>query len=343
MIKLKLKHKRTCYALKDSVELGLHVIGEDLSGVRGTLSCRSFRSLLLGRDTRDVHLRNKASFLLSALDIALHLGSGSCCLTDSRCNLTQWLLTHITCTKEALTGCFLMLVGDQIAVIISLSQFFYQVSLRRIAREDKDANGISIFWSKGGLLARLEILVRNRPECGISGNGFNLRVIENRNIWIGASSFRRRRGAGKRLLTYKNGNVLCILGQKHAFLCSRKASTDYKDFFAGEELAIASGAVSNTVALIVLFSHKADMTWMCSCGEKNGEAGTLTFGGVNYLNISRHVQVSNFCQQKLCTKGLSLLTHGFRKLRTTGRENSRVINDLISNSDLSAKMVLLDN
>ena len=236
-----------------------------------------------------------------------------------------------------------MLVGDQIAVVICLSQFFYQVGLWRIARKDKDANRIAIFWSKRGLLACFQILVCNRPERRISSNGFNLCVIENRNIWIGASSFRRRRSAGKRLLTYKNGNVLCILGQKHAFLCSRKASTDYKDFFAGKELTVAGGTIGNTVTLVVLFSDKTNVTWMCSRGQKNRKAGTLAFSGVNYLDISRHVQVSDFCQQKLCAKGLSLLAHSFRKLRTTGRENSRIINDLISDGDLSAKMVLLDN
>ena len=104
-----------------------------------------------------------------------------------------------------------MLVGDQIAIIISLCQLFYQVGLWRVAREDKDTNGIAIFWSKRGLLARLEVLVRNRPKRRISSNGFNLRVVENRNVWISASSLGRRRGAGKCFLAHKNRDVLCVL------------------------------------------------------------------------------------------------------------------------------------
>ena len=104
-----------------------------------------------------------------------------------------------------------MLIGNQIAVIISLCQLFYQVGLWRVTREDKDTNGIAIFWSKRGLLARLKILVRNRPKCGISGNGFNLRVVQNRNVWICASSLGRRRGAGKCFLAHKNRDVLCVL------------------------------------------------------------------------------------------------------------------------------------
>ena len=104
-----------------------------------------------------------------------------------------------------------MLVGDQIAVVISPCQLFYQVGLWRVTCEDKDANRIAIFWSKGGLLACFKILVRNRPKRRITGNGFNLRVVENRNIWISASSLGRRGGAGKCFLAHKNRDVLCVL------------------------------------------------------------------------------------------------------------------------------------
>ena len=61
------------------------------------------------------------------------------------------------------------------------------------------------------------------------------------------------------------------------------------------------------------------------------------------FNVAMHVEADGFGGKEFSAKVLRLLTHGLGKLTASGAADTRIVDHLIGDGDLSAEIVFLEN
>ena len=137
--------------------------------------------------------------------------------------------------------------------------------------------------------------------------------------------------------------MTCIFGQKDTFLSSCKASAYDKDIFSSKEFAVAGSTVRYAVAFKLFFAGKTDFAWMRSEGKQDRKAGKIAFCGVYALDSAFAIKTGYGSVHKFCAKGFSLAFHMLREFATAYALNTWVIDDFLSDSDLTAKISFFEH
>ena len=131
--------------------------------------------------------------------------------------------------------------------------------------------------------------------------------------------------------------------QKHRFFCRGKAATNNEYLFSGEELTVAGGAVGNTPSPEVRFSPESHHSGMGSGGKEDSKGFQFPAGGLYGFDIAGKVQAFRLCQQELRSEGFCLSAHGFSQFLTRGFCHTGVIDHLMGDGDLPAKLFLFQH
>ena len=132
-----------------------------------------------------------------------------------------------------------------------------------------------------------------------------------------------------------------ILGQKHAFLCGRKAAAHHKDILAGKELPIAGGAIGNSPPPELCFTLEPHHTGMGAGGQQDAEALQIATPSAHSLHITAQIQFGDLRQEEFRTEGLGLFPHRFRERGAAGSLHPGKLTTSAVMGDLPAEVVLL--
>ena len=102
----------------------------------------------------------------------------------------------------------------------------------------------------------------------------------------------------------QDGHMAGVLGEEHALLGGRKAAAHHKDVLAGEELAVAGGAVGHAPAPELLLPLEAHHAGMGAGGQQDAEAFQVAPAGPHGFHIAGEVQAGDLRQQEFRAEGL---------------------------------------
>ena len=343
-VNVQAQHQRVLHAGEDRLELGRHRVVDGRAGRRGGCGDGRRRGPL-GHVTRPAGrlLGHDASALAGSLEVTLHLGCRGRALPHGGGNLAQALLTHVTRGKEALDARHLAIVRDHVALRVKLGHARHQRGCRRVAHKDKDAHRTAVCRGELVLLARGAVKPADAPHHGVALHGKKLRVCPHGDLLVGIGRVGRGLCAGEVIRVDQDGHVRGVRSEKHRLLRRSKAAAHHEDLAAGEELAVAGGAVRHAVAAEVFLARKAGASRRGACGKKDRQAADVTARGVHHLDVCRKVERLHACQQHLGAKGLRLAAHGIRELLAACGEHARVVHDLGGDGDLATKVLALDH
>ena len=236
-----------------------------------------------------------------------------------------------------------MLVGQHVAKGIKLGNSFDQLGRGCVANKDKDAKVVAIICAVDALLAGLDIAVAQGTQRGIARRLHHLGVVEHGDLLVALRFLGGSGRAGKIILANQNGDVARVLGEKDALLRRGETAANDKDVLAGEELAVARGAVGDAVAAKLILARKTNAARAGARSEQGREAGNIALRGLHLLDIAIQIKARHFREHELGTKGLGLASHGLRELRAASGVHTGIVHHLIGNGDLASKMILLDN
>ena len=137
--------------------------------------------------------------------------------------------------------------------------------------------------------------------------------------------------------------MTCKLGQKNTFFCCGIAAAHHIDVLSGKELAVTGGTVGNAPAFEFLFPLEPNRSGMGTGGQQYPETAVVAPVGVHRLDVPGKVKGGRFRQHKLCAKCCCLLLHRIRKCLAAGPLNAGIIDYLVGNGDLAAKLQLFQN
>ena len=192
-------------------------------------------------------------------------------------------------------------------------------------------------------LAGLLAAVADGAQSVVAEDSVHLGVAQHGDLGVITGGIGCALGAGEVVAADENGDMSCVLGEEHGLLCCGKAAADDEHILAGEELAVAGGAVGYAAAAEIFFSGESHHAGMCAGGQQHAEALELTPVGVNGLYIAAHVKLVHACQHELSAEVFGLLTHGLGQLCTAGAANAGVVYNLMGNGDLAAELFLFNN
>ena len=255
--------------------------------------------------------------------------------------LAQGLDAHIARGIEAICCGLLAAVCEDIALLVQFRQAPDQFRGRLIPGKDEDAEGFSVCRVVLGHLAGLGIPVPEEAQGGIPGHFFNFCIRENRDFLVVPCGVRRGLGAGEVVAPDQDGHMAGVLGEEHALLRRGKAAAHHKDVLAGEELAVAGGAVGHAPAAKLLLPLETHHAGMSPGGQQHAEALQVTPAGPDGFHIAGEIQAGDLGQQELRAETFRLLPHGFGELRSAGPAHAWIVDHLCGNGDLAAEVVFL--
>ena len=132
-------------------------------------------------------------------------------------------------------------------------------------------------------------------------------------------------------------------GQEDAFLRRGIASANHKDFLAGKEFTVTGGAVGNAPALVFLLTLKTNRSGMGTSGKQDTKTAMFPLISAHSLDIPRKVKADSLCQHKLCTKRFYLLLDGVSQGFAAGFGNTRIVNYLMGDGDLTTELFFFQN
>ena len=132
-------------------------------------------------------------------------------------------------------------------------------------------------------------------------------------------------------------------GQEDAFLRRGIASANHKDFLAGKEFTVTGGAVGNAPALVFLLTLKTNRSGMGTSGKQDTKTAMFPLISAHSLDIPRKVKADSLCQHKLCTKRFCLLLDGVSQGFAAGFGNTRIVNYLMGDGDLTTELFFFQN
>ena len=131
--------------------------------------------------------------------------------------------------------------------------------------------------------------------------------------------------------------------QEYAFLRRGIAAAHHKNLLTGKEFSVTGGAVSNTPSFVFFLTFESDRSRVCAGCQQNTKAPVIPLAGMHGFDISRKVKAGGFCEYKFRTEALRLLLNSIRQRLAAGFGNAGIVDHLMGNGDLPAKLLLLQN
>ncbi len=148
---------------------------------------------------------------------------------------------------------------------------------------------------------------------------------------------------GEVVFAHKHGHRACIAAQKHGFLGGGESTAHYEHVLAGEELAVACGAVGHATAGVFLFAVEADLAGRGTHREHDGEALHVSARGMHGFDVALRVDAGHGAHAQFGTEILRLLAHSGGEFAAVGHRYARVVHHFGCDGDLAAEIGLFDD
>ena len=255
--------------------------------------------------------------------------------------MPQWLDAHISCRIHALHIGLLGGVGYNIPLLIQLHKAFDRFRCRGIPGKHKDTERLFApilrHLSGGGIF----IPCVSQPV--FTGYFLHHRIGQHRDLLVILRLIGNGRGAGEVGFTDKDRHMPGKFRQKYAFLRRRVTAAHHKDLFVRKEFSVAGGTVSNAPALVFFLAFETNRSGMRAGCQKDAKTAIIPLAGMHRLDIPEKIKAYGFCHQKFRAEALCLMLHGIRQRFAAGFGDTGIVDHLMGNGDLSAKLFSLQN
>ena len=288
--------------------------------------------------------RHHAGFLAHLLGVTLQLHGSNRTISGGGDHLAQVLDAQIASRIHARHRGFKIVMRDHVTVIIELHHAAHQISGRHIAGKHEDTKRARI----GGLpsfgLTGSQIKNRSLTQAALTGSDtlqfdliahVDLRVVFGLGGHCGVTSEVR--------FTHENSDFGGVLSQEHGFLGRSESAANHQHLLAGEELAVAGGAVSHATACVFGLALEAQLARAGAGGDEDAEGLDVATRSVHGFDVAVHVKAGGLGGKEFSTEVLCLLAHGLGERTTRGAANSRIVDDLVGDGDLPAEIVFFEN
>ena len=149
--------------------------------------------------------------------------------------------------------------------------------------------------------------------------------------------------ASEVVFAHEHGHRARIASQEHGFLGRGESAAHHEHVFAGEELAVACGAVGHTTAGVFPLAREPDLARRCAHREHDGEALHVTARGMHGFDVALRVDAGHSAHAQFGAEILRLLAHRGGEFAPVGHRYARVVHHFGCDGDLSAEIRLFDD
>ena len=255
--------------------------------------------------------------------------------------MPQGFDAHITRRINAISAGLLRCVGDDISLLIQRYNTLDRFRGRCIPGKHKNAKGFlaPIFrhLSGGG------IFVPGVGQSVFAGHFLYYRVIQHGDLLVIFRLICHGSGTSKVVFSDEDGHMTGKFRQEYTFLRRGIPTTDNKNLFSCKEFSIAGGTVGNAPALVCFLTFEPNCSGVGTGCHQDTKAAVVSLACMHRLDIPGKVKAGGFCQQKFRTEAFRLLLNGIRQGFAAGLGNAGIVDHLMGNSDLPAKLLFFQH
>lgn len=179
-------------------------------------------------------------------------------------------------------------------MVVQFDDTAHELGGRHVSGEHEDTKRAVVGWLPRFRLTGSAVEDRRLAQPALAGgDAFELDVVAHVDFRVVLGFGSHRRVAGEVRFADEHRDFGGVFGQEHGFLCRGETAADDQHLPAGEEFAVACGAVGHAAASVLGLAGETKLAWAGSGGNQDAERFQVTARRVHGLDVTVHVKAGS--------------------------------------------------